>query len=117
MSFENSLFNTGLDAMAGAITSVSIHTDDPGATGANEVSGGSYTRQTPSWAAASGGSVSTDSNLTFDIPGGNTTEYAGLWSSGPTWEGSILLSDPETFTGDGQLTITQIIINMVNEGS
>ena len=79
MALETSLLDLALDTMATEVVSVSLHTADPGGTGANEITGGAYARQTPSWAAASGGSVSTDADMTFDVPAGNTVAYVGFW--------------------------------------
>lgn len=115
MALTNSLFNTGLDAMVGDINSVSLHEADPDPSGTNEVSGGSYARQTPSWDSASGGAVSLGSSMSFDVPGGSTVAYVGLWdSAGPTWKGSIALDASESFSGDGTFTITSLTITLSN---
>lgn len=116
MAFQNRLFNIGLDAMAADIVSVSLHEDDPGATGTNEVSGGNYARQTPSWAAASGGTVAIDTNIEFEVPGGSTVAYVGLWGDdeGPVWNGFIALDDTEVFAADGEFTVTQLAITATN---
>lgn len=114
MAFQNSLFNVALDAMAGAIVSISLHEADPGGTGANEVTGGTYARQTPSWGAASAGAVAIDTPAEFDIPGGSTVAYVGLWSVGPQWEGSIILDNSEIYAGDGTFTLTQLSITASN---
>lgn len=58
----------------------SLHTADPGVTGASEVSGGSYARKTATWnAGASDGSVAS-SQMEFDVAGGVTLRYIGCWS-------------------------------------
>lgn len=55
MAFGTTLANTILDewlgGTKGAVT-VSLHTGDPGATGANECTGGSYARQTGTFGTA-----------------------------------------------------------------
>lgn len=115
MALTNGLFNTGLDAMVGTADSVSLHESDPDPSGTNEVSGGSYARQTPTWDAASGGAVSISSSISFDVPGGSTVAYVGLWdSTGPTWKGSIELSASESFSGDGTFTVTSMTITLSN---
>lgn len=63
---------------------VSLHTGDPGKTGANEVVGGSYARQATAWAAATmagdnGQSVGSD--CTFSVPANTTCTHFGVWSN------------------------------------
>ena len=53
MSLVTTAKNTMLDALT--ITQMSAHTDFPGGTGANEVTGGSYARVAVTFAAATGG--------------------------------------------------------------
>jgi hypothetical protein len=57
------------DLAVAAVTAVagylSLHTADPGTTGANEVSGGSYARQAITWNAASGGEQTSSDGQTF----------------------------------------------------
>jgi hypothetical protein len=59
----DALFNN--TALAVAQPYVSLHTADPGETGANEVVGGSYARQAASFGAASAGQVQNDANIDF----------------------------------------------------
>ena len=40
MALETSLLDLALDTMATEVVSVSLHTADPGGTGANEITGG-----------------------------------------------------------------------------
>lgn len=74
--------NKMLDALA--IDYVSLHTDDPGTDGSNEVSGGSpaYAREAISFGSASGGSATQSASVEFDVPAGTTVHYVGYWSSG-----------------------------------
>jgi hypothetical protein len=52
------------------------------ATGANEVSGGSYARQAATWSAASSGSKALTTTLpSFSVPGSTTVEYIGFWDA------------------------------------
>lgn len=115
MALTNDLFNPMLDAAGGEIDSVSLHDDDPGSTGVNELAGGSYARQTPSWGSASGGEIQTSSALDFDVPGGNTVAWVGLWdSTGPTFLGGIQLDASEAFSSDGTYTVTSITLSLDN---
>jgi hypothetical protein len=112
--FEVTLRNTALDAMTPRIVSCSLHTADPGGTGADEVTGGTYARQTPSWGAAAAAVVEIDTPMVFQIPAGNEIQYVGLWDTGPTWVGSIALTTPEPFNNDGELTVQEMTITATN---
>lgn len=114
MAFQNVLFNTALDAMAADITQVSLHSTDGGTTGADELTGGAYARQTPAWGAAANASVATTAPMTFSVPGGSTVAFVGLWDAGDVWQGSIALANPEEFAGDGEFTVTSVTITAAN---
>ena len=90
-----------------AITHVSLHTGDPGTTGADEVTGGSYERVAVTWGAASGGVKSNTSQLQFQVPSGTTVTHVGGWSasSGGTFRGGGALSAPQEFATSGTYTI------------
>lgn len=71
---------------------ISLHTGNPGTTGANEVAGGSYIRVATTWGAISGGSV-TGSQVTINVPASTTIAYWGLWdasTSGNYYDGGQL---------------------------
>jgi hypothetical protein len=87
------------------VESISLHTGDPGATGADEVEGGSYSRQSVTWGAASGGVKSNSGDLTFQIPGGTTITHVGGWTSGGTWRGGGALSASQAFASSGTYKI------------
>lgn len=92
--------NAQLDLING--TSMSLHTADPGNTGANEVSGGSpaYARKTIAWNAASGGSKArTSVSLTFDVPACTITHF-GIWN-GSTFQAGFPLPDSITYLVQG----------------
>lgn len=117
MAFENSLLEIGLDAMVDIILDASLHTADPGGTGANEVTGGSYTRQAVAWDAAGATTpavVEMTSPIVFQVPAANEINYVGLWSSGPVWQGAIQLGAPAPFNNDGELTVQEMTITMTN---
>ena len=58
----------------------SLHTADPGLNGANEVTGGvpAYARAIPTWAPGTVDGTVT-ATVTFDVPGGVTVNFVGLW--------------------------------------
>src|SRR4051794_28815962 len=104
MGLSTTAKNLMLDALGADAVKASLHTADPGATGASEVSGGSpaYARKTIAWGAASGSDIHNSSNPTFDVPASTTITHAGFWTSGGTWRGGAALSSSEVFTAQGQ---------------
>jgi hypothetical protein len=80
---ENAALN-GLDGTGASnvIPDVSLHTADPGTTGASEnANSGSYARQPCSWNAAASGAKTNSSALTFSTGGSVAVTYVGTWSS------------------------------------
>lgn len=88
-------------------TYISVHTADPGSTGANEASGGSpaYARVATTWGSAANSAIS-GSQVTINLPAGTYT-YAGLWSaaSGGTFIDKVAISST-TLGAQGTLLIT-----------
>lgn len=118
---ENALINATLRATtftSPATVYVSLHTADPTDAGTGtEVSGGSYARQSASFAAPSNGASATNADITFPQATGNwgTVSHIGIWDSLTT--GNLLyhtqLDASKTIdTGDifkiasGSLTVT-----------
>lgn len=79
--------NAALNGLAGVgstnvIPDVSLHTATPGTTGASEnANSGSYARQACSWNAASSGSMTNSTALTFSTGGSVAVTHIGTWSS------------------------------------
>lgn len=108
------LSNAAREAAALAVTAlgdrISLHTADPGTTGASEATGGSpaYARQTTTWTGgASDGSVP-GSQVTFDAPAGTYTHWgqwtgAGVFVSGYAFGSSVVLG------AQGQIKVTPTI--------
>jgi hypothetical protein len=75
---------------------VSLHTGDPGLTGANEVIGGSYAREAVSFGAASGGAMENDALVRFDSVPAGTITHLGLWDAASAgnflWGGALTAS-------------------------
>ncbi len=90
---------------------VSLHTADPGngtsVTGGTEVTGGSYTRESVTWAAAAAGSKAASNQPEFDVPGSTTITHLGYWR-GATYLGSRSLDAPQEFSTAGTYTATVI---------
>jgi hypothetical protein len=80
---ENAALN-GLDGTGSTnvIPDVSLHTASPGTTGASEnANSGSYARLACSWNAASAGSKTNSTSLTFTTGGTVAVTAFGTWSS------------------------------------
>lgn len=76
---------------------VSLHTADPGLTGANEVSGGSYARQKPTFAAPANKAKALSADVLFTGMPAVTVTHVGMWdaaSSGNFLQGAPLASSP-----------------------
>lgn len=118
---ENALINATLRATtftSPATVYVSLHTADPTDAGTGtEVSGGSYARQSATFAAPSNGASATNADVTFPQATGNwgTVTHIGIWDALTT--GNLLyhtqLDASKTIdTGDifkiasGSLTVT-----------
>ncbi|HET9654600.1 MAG TPA: hypothetical protein VFP72_04560 [Kineosporiaceae bacterium] len=93
------LKDEALDFIGTKITHVSAHSADPGATGANELTGGTpaYARIPVTWSVSSGGILVASTPPTFNIPAGSWVRYLGLWNAltGGTWRGKILVPEQE----------------------
>jgi hypothetical protein len=81
---------------------VSLHTADPGTTGANEVSGGAYARQGPVVFTNAGSEPTVASNsaiVTYPVATASwgTIGYFGLWTAATagTFQGSGAVSTPK----------------------
>lgn len=109
----DAIFNNA--SFAVATPYVSLHTADPGETGASEVTGGTYGRQSSSWAAASAGAVVTDAALNFTLMPAVTVTHVAIWDASTAgnclWSGAFS-SSKVVNAGDtyqipsGSLTVT-----------
>lgn len=82
---------------------LSLHTGDPGETGANEAAGGSYIRKVAVFAAASGGSAANSGTISFTGMPAATITHIGLWdavSSGNFLGGGALTGSQAFSSGD-----------------
>lgn len=100
--------NIMLNALGGSVTYFSLHTADPGATGTAEVAGSPYARKSASWGAAASGTVATNANVAFDVPGSTTITHLGYWSASTsgTFLGSRALDTSQTFATAGTYTLS-----------
>lgn len=90
-------------------TWVSLHTGDPGTTGANEATGGSppYVRAETTWTAGGSDGVYSGSDVTIDVPAGTYT-HIGIWSasSAGTLRDTAALSSSVVMGAQGQIVLT-----------
>lgn len=100
--------NLMLTGFTSSATYVSLHTADPSTNGANEVTGGSYSRESAAWGSPSNGAVSNGSSIVFDVPGSTTITHLGYWSASTsgTFYGSRALDANQTYATAGTYTIS-----------
>lgn len=95
MAFTNASKETGALAVTGSGSWISLHTGDPGTTGANEVTGGSpaYARKQTTWTGGTSDGVVAGSAVSFDVPAGTYT-HIGVWTAATsgTFVGGFALS-------------------------
>lgn len=109
MSISNYLENELLDAVFSngsfAVTTVyvSLHTGDPGETGASEATGGSYARQSAAFDAAASGATANSGTISFTGMPAATITHVGCWDALTTgnflWGGALSASKA-TNSGD-----------------
>ena len=105
------LVAAGLNAYVTGFTGVavyaSLHTADPSTNGANEVTGGTYSRESIAWGSPSNGTSTNSSAIVFDVPAATTITHVGYWSavSGGTFYGSRALDTQQTYATAGTYTI------------
>lgn len=102
-------WKAGLAAAAAALVDkVSLHTGDPGTTGASEVAGGSpaYARVTPPTPTLNGTGQFTF-QVTFNVPAGTTVGGAGLRDASNNFlNGGTVTAVPFASQGTYTLTVT-----------
>ncbi len=93
---------------AARLSYLSLHTGDPGTTGASEATGGSpaYARLALTWGSASSGVISA-TQVSFNAPAG-TYSYVGYWSAATsgTFFGGAALATAQTLSSQGVVQIT-----------
>lgn len=102
--------NAALDAVT--IDAMSLHSGFPGETGANELSGSGYARQTTSFNAASSGVRTLATAETFTVGAGHTVRWIGLWASSTFRGYSPNSGNPKEFT----VNITTDVITCTSHG-
>lgn len=110
MAFAAATKNAAVDAIVALGNWISLHTGDPGTTGANEASGGSYGRQQSAHGAASSG-VATGAEVTFAGLIAASYTHFGYWSASTsgTFRHGNALTPSMTLGGVGTLKVTPTI--------
>lgn len=87
---------------------LSIHTADPGTTGASEATGGSYARQSAGYSAASAGACVLAAAVSFTLMPAGTFTHLGLWDSTgtPVFLQGAALAASKTLSAGDTLTIS-----------
>lgn len=112
MALSTFALNSCATHYASIATKVSLHSADPGATGANETSAA---RQDAAWGTASGGAVSLSGaeNFTGGASTGAVT-YVGLWDASANFLGGFQIpsggSNDLTFNAAGDYTLDSLVI-------
>lgn len=103
MPLTDSSLNYMADQWAASVTEVSLHTADPGTTGANESTAG---RQVPAFSAAANGDLTVSGTESFTGGAANgACTYVGFWR-GATFAGGFALTGDQTFNAAGEYTLT-----------
>lgn len=99
--------NGSLDGGSALGAYISLHTADPGTTGASEVVGGTYARVQTTWGTSTNG-AKTGSQVTLNIPASTTITHWGCWTaaSAGTYLAGGLLSSASAYTAAGTYNIT-----------
>ncbi len=108
MAYSVSGRNDAVDGVTPNARWISMHTADPGTTGASEVPG-SVRAQTTYPAASNGSSVGSVASVS--VPAGGPYTHWGSWSasSGGTFKTGGELPDPETYGAPGIYNVTPTI--------
>ena len=98
-----------LTALGSAAKYASIHSGDPGTTGAGELTGGTptYARQSVTWATPTVDTLAMANQPTWNVPASSTAAYVGFYDSATG--GKLLWSRPlpnaEVYAGQGTYTL------------
>jgi hypothetical protein len=97
------------------IVTASLHSADPGDTGASELSGSGYARQAVAFGAPAAGIITMTGTETFPVPAG-TVAWAGFWSGEgtPKFLGSDQLPQAEVYAAPGEYVLSgaQLDLNL-----
>lgn len=98
MSNSVECLNRSYNATAGSVTHASLHTADPGRTGANEVTGGAYAREPVTYGTPTDGAGDIVAPVTINVPEGVTVTHYGMWDGDEFLFGRALAQTQEFAT-------------------
>lgn len=84
---------------------ISLHTADPGDSGANEVTGGSYVRQTPTLGTVADKACTNTAAITWTSMPACTVTHAGLWDAADAIWMYGEFTTPKIVLSGGALTV------------
>lgn len=110
MPATNATLEAAALAVSGIGNTISLHTGNPGTTGANEATGGSpaYARKTTTWASGAVDGIVTGSAVVFDVPAGEYTHF-GIWNGSTFVGGEPLSSSTGQLPGQQTVTVTPAV--------
>lgn len=112
MGFTAAVLESAAADVVATGTFISMHTADPGATGASEATGGTpaYARKATVWTAGASDGVQSGSQVEFDLPAGTYT-HVGVWSlvTAGTFVGFVALFTPVVLIEQGLVRITPTV--------
>lgn len=99
-----------LSALGAKATYVSLHTGDPGTSGANELTGGTpvYAAQATAWTTPTTDTLALSNQPTWNVPAGSTITHVAFRdaATGGNVVWSRALPFAETYAGQGTYTLT-----------
>ncbi|QIG61540.1 hypothetical protein SEA_XIMENITA_30 [Mycobacterium phage Ximenita] len=88
---------------------LSLHSADPGTTGANEITGGSYARKTFAWSTpvmAGGLATAAGATQQMNVPAGVAITHYGIRTTGGTFLYGKALNPGATLNANGVIDVT-----------
>lgn len=105
MAFTTAVKDSAVNALSALGSYISLHSSDPGTTGANEIAG--LTRRQTTWGASTSGTA-TGSQVTFSSAPAGSYAWYGVWTaaSGGTFRWGFQLSPGVTLSDVGVVLVT-----------
>lgn len=103
MAYSPAAIKTMLDALS--IGFLSLHDDDPGIDGSNEISGSGYTRQACVFEAEDGGMRSLSEAVQFSGPPAQAVTHIGVWDDNVFLAGLEISEGDTTFNAAGEFIV------------
>lgn len=110
MALEDAVLDSAVDAVTSELTWISLHSADPGGTGANETSDA---RMMATWDSSSGGTAAiNNAPLSFTGPDSGAITHIGAWSAETmgVWKGSTPIVGDTSFNANGDFDVTALTV-------